>query len=162
MLRKHLEQICKGQGEKKASGTALAETFMNKSVAGKKGSRNQFHYHPSNANDSIANAMQSEESSNNATYVYDEIYHNDHPFVLCMLPSDAKTCKGCKDDFCHRQKNNTIRSGVFAQGTVLLSSAWRLEKQTSFKQGVNALLPRRIEVYNATVPLLHERLYRDL
>ena len=104
MLRKHLEQICKGQGEKKASGTALAETFMNKSVAGKKGSRNQFHYHPSNANDSIANAMQSEESSNNATYVYDEIYHNDHPFVLCMLPSDAKTCKGCKDDFCHRQK----------------------------------------------------------
>lgn len=72
---------------------------MNKSVSGKKGSRNQFQYHPSNANDSRANAMQSEESSNNDTYVYDEIYHNDHPFVLCMLPSDAKTCKGCKDDF---------------------------------------------------------------
>ena len=48
--------------------------------------------------------MQSEESSNNATHVYNETYHNDHPFVLCMLPSDAKTVKGCKNDFCHRQK----------------------------------------------------------
>ena len=101
-LRKHLEQICKGQGKKKASRTALAEAFVNKSVAGKKGSRNKFHYRPSNANDSAANAMQSEESSNNAEYVYNEIYH--HPFVLCMLPSDAKTCKGCKNDFCHMQK----------------------------------------------------------
>ena len=104
MLRKHLEQICKGQGEKNASRTALAETFMNKSVAGKKGSRKKSYYCPSSANDSTATAMQSEESSNNATYVYNEIYHNDHSFVLCLLPSDAKTCKGWKNDFCHRQK----------------------------------------------------------
>ena len=135
MLRKHLEQICKGQGEKKASGTALAETFMNKSVAGKKGSRNQFHYHPSNANDYIANTMQSEESSNNATYVYDEIYHNDHPFVLCMLPSDAKTCKGCKDDFCHRKKIIPLEL-VFSQREryyFLLHGDWK-NKQASNKE----------------------------
>ena len=48
--------------------------------------------------------MHSEESSNNATHVYDEIYRNDHPFVICMLPSDAQTYKGCKNDFCNRQK----------------------------------------------------------
>ena len=73
-------------------------------MAGKKGSRNKFHYRPSNANDSTTNAMQSEELSNNATYVYNEIYHNECPFVLCMLPSDAKTCMGCKNGFCHTQK----------------------------------------------------------
>ena len=77
---------------------------MNKSIVRKKGSRNKFNCRPFNANDSTANAMQSEELSNNATYVYNEIYHNERPFVLCMLPSDAKTCKGCKDDFFHRQK----------------------------------------------------------
>ena len=105
MLRKHLEQIYKGQGENKASRTALSEAFVNKSVAGKKGSRNKFHYRFSNANNSTTNAMQSkEESSNNDTYVYHEVYHNDYPLVSCMLPSDAKTCKGCKNDFCHRQK----------------------------------------------------------
>ena len=138
MLRKHLEQICKGQGEKNASRTALAETFMNKSVAGKKGSRNQFHYHPSNANDYIANTMQSEESSNNATYVYDEIYHNDHPFVLCMLPSDAKTCKGCKDDFCHRQKIIPFDL-VFSQREryyFLLHGDWK-NKQASNKESTH-------------------------
>ena len=77
---------------------------MNKCVAGKKGSRSKSHYRPSNASDSTANAIQSEESFNNATYVYNEIYNNDHPFVSCMLPSDAKTCKGCENDFCHGQK----------------------------------------------------------
>ena len=72
---------------------------MNKSIARKKGSRNKFNCRPFNANDSTANAMQSEELSNNATYVYNEIYHNERPFVLCMLPSDAKTCKGVRTTF---------------------------------------------------------------
>ena len=63
---------------------------MNKSVAGKKGSKNKFRYRPSNANDSTKNAMQSEESSNNATYVYNEIYHTDHLFVLCMMLPSAR------------------------------------------------------------------------
>ena len=104
ILRQHLGHICKDQGQKGQSRTALAEAFVNKSVAGKKGSTNKFHYRPHNANCTTENAMQSQVSSGNTTHVYSEIYHNDNPFVLCMLPPEAKTCKGCKHDFCHRQK----------------------------------------------------------
>ena len=109
---------------------------MNKSIARKKGSRNKFNCRPFNANDSTATAMQSEELSNNATYVYNEIYHNDHPFALCMLPSDAKTCKGCKDDFCYRQKITPFDL-VFSQREryyFLLHGDWK-NKQASNKEG---------------------------
>ena len=58
ILRQHLEHICKDQGQKGASRTALAEAFVNKSVAGKKGSTNKFHYRPHNANCTTENATQ--------------------------------------------------------------------------------------------------------
>ena len=48
--------------------------------------------------------------------------------------------QGVQERLLSQAENSTIWSGVFAQGTVLLSSAWRLEKQTSLKQGDNALL----------------------
>lgn len=35
---------------------------------------------------------------------YTEIHHNDHPFVLLLLPEEPKVCKGCGNDFCHRQR----------------------------------------------------------
>ena len=104
ILRQHLGHICKDQGQQGASRTALAEAFVNKSVAGKKGSTNKFHYRPHNANYTTEKATQSQVSSDNTTHVYSEIYHNDNPFVLCILPPEAKTCKGCQHDFCHRQK----------------------------------------------------------
>ena len=59
ILRQHLGDICKEQGQKGASRTALAEVFVNKSVAEKKGSTNKFHYHLHNANCSTENAIQS-------------------------------------------------------------------------------------------------------
>ena len=74
--------------------------------------------------------MQSEELSNNATYVY-----NERLFVLCMLPSDAKTCKGCKDDFCHRKKIIPLEL-VFSQREryyFLLHGDWK-NKQASNKE----------------------------
>ena len=104
ILRQHLGHICKDQGQQGASRTALAEAFLNKSVAGKKGSTNKFHYRPHNTNCTTEKATQSQVSSDNTTHVYSETYHNDNPFVLCMLPPEAKTCKGCQHDFCHRQK----------------------------------------------------------
>ena len=64
----------------------------------------------------------------------------------------CENVQGVQERLLSQAENDTNGSGVFAQGTVLLSSAWRLEKQTSFKQGVNALLPRWPEVYHATFP----------
>ena len=54
----------------------------------------------------------------------------------------CENMQGVEGRLLSQAENNTFRSGVFAKGTVLFSSAWRLEKQTSFKQGVNALLPQ--------------------
>ena len=34
--------------------------------------------------------------------MYTQIHHNDNPFVLRVLPKDAKNCKQSKNDFCHR------------------------------------------------------------
>jgi len=113
------------QRSKGQSRTALAEAFVNKSVAGKKGSTNKFHYRPYNANCTTENVVQSQVSSDNTTHVYSEIYHNDNPFVLSMLPPEAKTCKGCKQDFCHRQKKIPYDL-VFAHKE-------QLEKQNSCK-----------------------------
>ena len=34
-------------------------------------------------------------------YAYQEIHHNNNPFILRILPKEAKTCKQCPNDFCH-------------------------------------------------------------
>ena len=99
ILRQHLEHICKDRGQKGQSRTALAEAFVNKSVAGKKGSTNKFHYRPHNANCTTENVVQSQVSSDNTTHVYSEIYHNDNPFVLCMLPPEANTVRAASKTF---------------------------------------------------------------
>ena len=46
ILRQHLGHICKNQGQQAASRTALAEAFVNKSVAGKKGLHKQVSLSP--------------------------------------------------------------------------------------------------------------------
>ena len=94
-----LNTSAKTKVKKGASRTAFAEAFVNKSVAAKKGSTNKLHYRPHNANCTAENATQSQVTSDNTMHVYSEIYHNNNPFVLRMLPTEAKTCKGCKRDF---------------------------------------------------------------
>lgn len=137
ILRQHLEHICKDQGQKRASRTALAEAFLNKSVAGKKGSTNKFHYCPHNANCTTENAIQSQVSSDNTTHVYSEIYHNNNAFVLRMLPPEVKTCKGSKHDFYHRQKIIPTWFGIYTQETILFSrSRWLKNKIATNKEAM--------------------------
>lgn len=76
--------------------TALAEHDVNKKTAGKKGSRNKYSYRPERGS-SIKERPQESQT-------YTDIHHNDNPFDLMFLPKEAKVCKSCDTDFCHRTK----------------------------------------------------------
>lgn len=105
ILQTHLQVISKAP--KKGCRTALAEGSVDKQVAGKKGSRNKNAYRP--ARKTTTNSKESSSDVNDQTsplngQIYTEIYHNDNPFVLQILPEQAKRCGHCKKDFCHRQR----------------------------------------------------------
>ncbi|CAH3193680.1 unnamed protein product, partial [Porites evermanni] len=65
--------------------------------AGKKGRRNINKYCPSKQQSTAAEVPQS-----NTNDVYTELHHNNNPFVICLLPAEAKQCKTCEVDFCHQ------------------------------------------------------------
>ncbi|CAB3989983.1 Cyclin-dependent kinase 2 [Paramuricea clavata] len=84
--------------------TALAEGALDKGVAGKKGSVNKYSYRPprSQGHASISSASNDNPQASASSHVYNKIYHNDNPFILHILPAEAKKCKQCNKDFCHR------------------------------------------------------------
>lgn len=98
MLQEHLKFITKPSNQRPPSKSALAEANVNKVTAGKKGSRNKTKYRPQPDKKSTS------KSSNSGAQIYTEIYHNDNPFILRLLPKEAKACKQCHHDFCHRIK----------------------------------------------------------
>ena len=75
--------------------------------AGKKGGRNKNKYCPSKQQSRAAEVPQS-----NTNDVYTELHHNNNPFGIFLLPTEAKQCKTCKVDFCHQhlQTFASIRS----------------------------------------------------
>lgn len=93
IIEQHLKYVCNGGGQRKGCRTALSEAYVDKAVSGKKGSKNKYPYRPQRSN---ATANQS------SGHLYTEIHHNDNPFVLQLLPEEAKFCKGCNNSFCHR------------------------------------------------------------
>lgn len=105
MLDEHLKFIGKTCG-RKCSRTALAEAYVDKAVAGKKGSTNKNRYRPIAANEKSTTLTDDAAKSNSQTQtrLYSEIQHNDNPFVLRLLPKEAKICKGCGNNFCHRKR----------------------------------------------------------
>ena len=99
MLEEHIRHITKSS-RKKGQRTTLAEANVNKAVAGKKGSTCRYPYRPQ---PSVQRQSVTERASKQpASNTYTQIHHNDNPFVLRILPKDAKNCKQCKNDFCHR------------------------------------------------------------
>ncbi|KAJ7354915.1 hypothetical protein OS493_029024 [Desmophyllum pertusum] len=108
LLREHLQFICKGSARKGASHTPLAEAYVNKGVAGKKGSTNKHHYRPSQSTSGAMGPTNNSEvkstNSQSENRVYSEIHHNDNPFILRILTKEANICKGCGNNFCHRQR----------------------------------------------------------
>ena len=89
--------------------SALAEVYVDKQRAGKKGGRNKNKYRPSKQQSTAAEVPQ---GSTNG--VYTELHHNDNPFVIRLLLTEAKQYKTCKVDFCHRhlQTFASIRSST--------------------------------------------------
>lgn len=106
MLDEHLKFIAKTSGRREYSRGNLAEVNVDKSVAGKKGSTYKHWYRPTSEREKSATAPDNEADGTNQqhTELYSEIYHNDNPFVLCLLPKEAKLGKGCNYHFCHRQR----------------------------------------------------------
>ena len=99
MLEEHIRFITKSSNQK-GQRSALAEANVNKTVAGKKGSTCRYPYCPQ---PSVQQQSFTERASQQpAGQMYTQIHHNDNPFVLRILPKDAKSCKQCKNDFCHR------------------------------------------------------------
>lgn len=104
ILDQHLQFIV-SKAPNAGSRSTLAEAHVNKEVAGKKGVVNKYPFRPSRsqkppATDKVADQGLSQVRS--ASYIYKEIHHNDNPFVLRILPKQAKRCTQCKTDFCHR------------------------------------------------------------
>ena len=102
ILEQHIQFISKPSA-KKGPCSALAEANVNKEVAGKKGGKNKYPYRPSRSQQEVADKASGQGLSQSSTgYRYKEIHHNDNPFVLRILPKNAKKCKQCGTDFCHR------------------------------------------------------------
>ena len=95
MLEEHVHQITKSS-RKKGQRTTPVEANVNKAVAGKKGSTCWYPYLPQ---PSVQQQSVTERASKQpASHMYTQIHHNNNPFML----KDAKNCKQCKNDFCHR------------------------------------------------------------
>lgn len=94
ILDTHVKFLSKSN-HRAQSRTALAEAHVNKGTAGKKGSRNKTPYRPQPTG--VTN-----NSCNASGQVYTQLHHNDNPFILRILPKEAKSCKQCRNDFCHR------------------------------------------------------------
>lgn len=99
ILEQHIQFISK-LSAKKRPRSALAEANLNKEVAGKKGGKNKYPYRPSRSQQEVADKASGRGLS--TRYTYTQIHHNDNPFVLRILPKNAKKCKQCGTDFCHR------------------------------------------------------------
>ena len=95
-LEEHLNFVAQ-KSKSKFPKSALAEAYVDKQRAGKKGGRNKNKYRPLKQQSTAAEVPQ---GSTNG--VYTELHHNDNPFVIRLLPTEAKQCKTCKVDFCHR------------------------------------------------------------
>ena len=102
ILEQHIQFISKPSA-KKGARSALAEANVHKEVAGKKGGKNKYPYRPSRSQQEVADKASGQGLSQSSTgYTYKEIHHKDNPFVLRILPKNAKKCKQCGTDFCHR------------------------------------------------------------
>lgn len=80
--------------------TPLTEGNFNKVTAGKKGGRNNNNYRCRGKKNVQCEAATSSQKDG----MYTEIFHNDNNFVVMFLPKEAKSCKSCEKDFCHRLK----------------------------------------------------------
>ena len=94
-LEKHLNHVTKKSGPK-FTKAALAEANVDKQRAGKKGGRNKTKYRPSKQQTTPAEVEKPRSQG-----LYTHIHHNDNPFVVRLLPEEAKKCKTCNVDFCH-------------------------------------------------------------
>ena len=137
ILEQHIQFISKPSA-KKSPRSALVEANVNKEVAGKKGGKNKYPYpyQPSRSQQEVANIASGQGLSQSSTgYTYKEIHHNDNPFVLCILPKNAKKCKQCGTDFCHRLRiiPNDLVFEHQARFYFPLNGDW-IQKQASTKE----------------------------
>ena len=98
ILEQHIQFISK-PSVKKGPHSALAEANVSIEVAEKKGGKNKYPYWPLQSEQEVADKASGQDLSQSSTrYTYNEIHHNENPFVLGILP---KKCKQCGTDFCH-------------------------------------------------------------
>lgn len=85
---------------KKGQRTRLAEANVYKAVGGKNALTCRYPYSPQ---PSVQRQSVTERASKQpASHMYTQIHDNDNPFMLRILLKDAKNCKQCKNDSCHR------------------------------------------------------------
>ena len=99
-LEKHMKYLEK-KTRSRFSKFSLAEANVDKQKVGKNGGRNKYTYRPSKKQIPSAEAVQQEKND----VLYTELHHNDNPFVVRILPDQAKRCKTCSVDFCRRQRH---------------------------------------------------------
>jgi len=83
-LEKHLNHVAKKSGPRCAK-TALVESNVDKQRAGEKGGRNKTKYRPPKQQTTPAEVQKQSSQG-----LYTHIHHNDNPFVVRLLPEEAK------------------------------------------------------------------------
>ena len=123
----HLKLLSKTSDRRKCSRSALPEVNVDKKVAGGKGSTNNYRYCPTSAGKKSTAMLikpRTRFGVNVRKFWLDQIYssspsvfcpttrwngsfqehHNDYPFILRILPNEAKIYKDWSKHFCHRQR----------------------------------------------------------
>jgi len=141
MLEEHIRYIVKNS-KKEGQRSALVEANVNKAVTGKKESTCRYPYRPQRSVQQQSCTVKA--SQQPAGSMYTEIHHNDNPSVLRILTKEAKTCKQCKNDFCHRLRL-VPHDLVFEHKERFyfpVDDDWK--KKTSNKPRNNKILPCRL------------------
>ena len=141
ILRQHLGHICKDQGQKGASRTALQKCLGINLLPGRKAPQTSFIIAPI-----MQTAQQTTPYSHKShlttqrTFTVKYTTMTIHLFYVCCLLK-RKPVKAASTTFVTGRKQ-AENNAICTQGTILFSPSRRLEKQNSYKEGGNAILSR--------------------
>ena len=104
ILEQHIQFISKPSV--KGPRSTLAEANVNKGVAGKKGGKSEYSHRPLRSQQEVADKPSGQSLSQSSTrYTYNKIHHNDNPFLLSILPKNAKEVQTVWEGFLPRTAN---------------------------------------------------------
>lgn len=146
-LEKHLNHVTKKAGPRRTKA-ALAEANVDKQRAGNKGGRSKAKSRPSKEQITPTEAQTQRNQG-----LYTHIHQNDNPFVVRLLPEEAKKCKTCNVDFCHRQRHVPFDLVLEHKERWYFPKEGGWNNKVPTNRGKTILPSKPTEMFEAQVPL---------